>query len=83
MTRSETRCYFISQHRLAGEGEASAQGPFHRVYRCGPAPGQWLAVGQRLPSEAASESWALSAQPPPSMPRQTPVSCVRPLELVG
>ena len=55
MTHSETRSYFISQHKLAGEGEASAQRPFHRVYRCGPAPGQWLAVGQRLPSEAASE----------------------------
>lgn len=55
MTHSEMCCYFISQHKLAGEGQASAQGPFHRVYRCGSAPGQWLAVGRRLPSEAVSE----------------------------
>lgn len=54
MTHSEMRCYFISQHKLAGEVKLRAQGAFHCVCRCGSAPDSgWLRL--RLPSEAVPE----------------------------
>lgn len=75
MTHSEMRCYFISQHKLAGEGESQGSRGLFIVFTDAvrPLDSAWLWAG------GCPVRWSQSSEPSPQRLPSTPGRPLRPV----